>query len=189
MSLRAEKKPYVCIHFSVLSLAAICIVLCSACGSSSSTGVNTADQQSETSTPTAPEVQFATPSVDSSTGVQIATPPKTVVPAFTADEAVAVMNKVQPHPDWPAAARSVSLGLFTDTNPLGTPADFNAVIIWGDGTTGTGFVSLVGGSAAGEDVQQGRLAAAGFAHDRQDFAGPEVDVDILQGDDVAEGQV
>src|SRR5262249_37856347 len=40
---------------------------------------------------------------------------------------------------------NVAVATFTDTNPLGTTSDFTAIITWGDGSTSSGVVTLVGG--------------------------------------------
>jgi hypothetical protein len=42
---------------------------------------------------------------------------------------------------------------FTDASPSATPADFEATIDWGDGTTSQGAISLVGGTTTQTDFQ------------------------------------
>ncbi len=52
------------------------------------------------------------------------------------------------------AFSNVPVAMFTDTNRLGSVADFSATINWGDGTpTSSGIISLIGGSPAGTVYQ------------------------------------
>ena len=63
----------------------------------------------------------------------------------------------------------VPLATFVDSNPFATPADFSAIINWGDGTPtdANARVALVGGSATGAIFavygSHAYAAAGGFA--------------------------